>query len=122
MTYSLQNLENWKTHFQNMAEGKKLAKKGKMYLVGNQKGHGDKPVVEVISPTQMAVEMAQSKLKRKREKSKSSEPSKKRIKKSKSKVKKTASKSKKRSKSTLKTKATKKKNHSPRRTQKRRTR
>ena len=117
MTYPSQNIESWKKHFQNMSEGK-LSKKGKLFLVGEQTGNGDKPVVELITPTQVAVEMARSKLKRKRKRNSNSARSNgkkiRRIGKSVSK--------KKKNRKTTNIKNSSKKNHSSKKLQKRRTR
>ena len=59
----IQNLQAWENHFKDMSEGK-TTKKGKLFIVGNQSGHGDKPIIELVSPAAQVVEMAQSQLKR----------------------------------------------------------
>ena len=65
MEYSphVSDLNTWKNHFLDMASTSH-AKSKKMYTVGKQFG-GSQPSVQLVTPTEQAVQMAKADLKRK---------------------------------------------------------
>ena len=66
MDYSphVTDLNKWKSHFIDMASTNH-SKNKKMYTVGRQSG-GSEPSVQLVTPTEQAVQMAKADLKRKR--------------------------------------------------------
>lgn len=60
------DLDTWKKHFMDMAHDK-LPHRNKFYVIGSRRQHGgsEDPVIQLVTPTQQAVEMAKSDMKRK---------------------------------------------------------
>jgi hypothetical protein len=58
------NAEAWKKHFVDMAEGKFRAKS--FYQLSTQRGGSDVSPIQLVTPTQQAIEMAHSQAKQRR--------------------------------------------------------
>ena len=60
------NAEAWKKHFVDMADGKFREKT--FYQLGTQRGAGDVSPIQLVTPTQQAIEMAHAQEKQQRPK------------------------------------------------------
>lgn len=58
----MMNADAWKKHFLSMAEGK--FRDRPFYSLANQRGGSEESKIQVVTPTQQAVEMAKSQIKR----------------------------------------------------------